>query len=215
MANEALRELELAVDNFKDVIDRLAEIKCISENVKTSADTMQTLQTELAEYSSEIVKAVDKVSSLCDRLLEENRQAAQKVSDELRDTKTTIVDSNESAIDLITKCNDTVIEKTLTSNAQTVKGVAEHVETIRAQVTEYMLSVQKSIDELRLQNTNNSRELRDNISYARETLSGKADGIQTTLNSLVAKNITDRIFIRVGAISAAVAAIASIVGLFI
>ena len=47
MANEALRELQLAVDNFKEVVDRLAEIKIISENVKASAVNMEQLRKEL------------------------------------------------------------------------------------------------------------------------------------------------------------------------
>ena len=226
MANEALRELKLAVDNFKEVVDRLTEIKGISENAKISADTIQQVHKELTEYTSELVKTADKVGTLCAQILEGNKQTSQFVSDKLRDTQKAIVESNseaqkaivesnESAIDLITKCNDTVIEKVLGSNDKTVKNIAEYVEAVRGQVTEYTLSVQKSIDEIRMQNTNNARELRDNISYAKADLAVKLDGIQTSVNSLLAKNKSDHIFIMLGAISAVVAAIASIVGLFI
>jgi hypothetical protein len=43
----------------------------------------------------------------------------------------------------------------------------------------------------------------------------KADGIQTSVNNLLDKNKSDRTFIMIGAISALIAAIASIVGLFL
>ena len=110
---------------------------------------------------------------------------------------------------------DTVIAKVLDSNAQTVKSVSEYVEAVRTQIVEYSLSVQKSLDELRLQNTNNARELRDSISYAKADLAVKADGIQTSVNNLLDKNKSDHTFIMIGAISAVIAAIASIVGLFL
>ena len=215
MANEALRELQLAVDNFKEVVDRLAEIKIISENVKASAVNMEQLRKELTEYTGELTKSADKVETLCAQIIDSNKQTAQLVSDKLADTQKAVLDSNESAIDLITKCNDTVIAKVLDSNAQTVKSVSEYVEAVRTQIVEYSLSVQKSLDELRLQNTNNARELRDSISYAKADLAVKADGIQTSVNNLLDKNKSDHTFIMIGAISAVIAAIASIVGMFL
>ena len=95
MANEALRELQLAVDNFKEVVDRLAEIKIISENVKASAVNMEQLRKELTEYTGELTKSADKVETLCAQIIESNKQTAQLVSDKLADTQKAVLDSNE------------------------------------------------------------------------------------------------------------------------
>lgn len=215
MAGETMRELQLAVDNFTEVVDRLAEIKSISENAKASADNIGQVYKEMTEYTDELVKSVDKMEALCAQIDENNKRLEQFVSDKLSDAQKAILDSNESAISLITMCNDTVIAKVLDSNKRTVSSISDCVETVRTQTAEYSLSVQKSIDELRLQSTNNARELRDNISYAKADLTEKSDNLQASVNSLLVKSKSERIFLTLGAISAAVAAAASIVGLFL
>ena len=215
MAGETMRELQLAVDNFTEVVDRLAEIKSISENAKASADNIGQVYKEMTEYTDELVKSVDKMEALCAQIDENNKRLEQFVSDKLSDAQKAILDSNESAINLITMCNDTVIAKVLDSNKRTVSSISDCVETVRTQTAEYSLSVQKSIDELRLQSTNNARELRDNISYAKADLTVKSDNLQASVNSLLVKSKSERIFLTLGAISAAVAAAASIVGLFL
>ncbi len=215
MAGETMRELQLAVDNFTEVVDGLAEIKSISENAKASADNIGQVYKEMTEYTDELVKSVDKMEALCAQIDENNKRLEQFVSDKLSDAQKAILDSNESAINLITMCNDTVIAKVLDSNKRTVSSISDCVETVRAQTAEYSLSVQKSIDELRLQSTNNARELRDNISYAKADLTVKSDNLQASVNSLLVKSKSERIFLTLGAISAAVAAAASIVGLFL
>ena len=160
MANEALKELQLAVNNFKEVVDGLAEVKNISENVKAFADNIQQTTKELLEYTDELSISADNMEDLCARSIKNNKQTAQLISDTLKD-------------------------------------------------------VQKSIDEIRLQNTNNARELRNNISHAKADLSVKLDGLQTSVDSLLAKSKSDHIFIMIGAVSAAVAAVASIASLFL
>jgi DNA repair ATPase RecN len=215
MANEALKELQLAVYNFKEVVDGLAEVKDISKNVKTSADNFQQACKELTEYTDELAISADRVETLCMQIIENNKQTVQSVSDALSDAQKAILHSNESAAELITKCNDTVITKVLDSNEQTAKNITDCVANIQAQVTEYSMSVQKSLDEIRLQNTNNARELRDNISYVKADLAVKLDRVQTSVSNLLDKNKSDHTFIMLGAISATIAAIASIVGIFL
>jgi hypothetical protein len=248
MPNEVLKDLQIAVGNFKEVVDKLAEIKNISENVKASSDNMQKKSKELTDWAGELAISADKVETLCAQIIENNKQNTQLVSGKLSNVQKAILDSNESAVELITMCNDTVITKiaesneravknisdgneqavknisdsndaviakVLDSNEQTAKNISDCVADIRAQVTEYSLSVQKSLDEIRLQNTNNARELRDNISYAKADLAVKADSIQTSVNNLLTKNKSDRTFIMIGTISAVIAAAASIAGLFL
>lgn len=136
-----VNELNSTINDFRNTVDALSEIKVISEVVqKIQLETVITNE----QLRDNAIKIIDS-------------------SAEIKELSLRMVGTNESLTD-----------------------------SIRI----YNVSVHKSVDELRLQNTNNSREIRERIDASASDIKSHLSNIQNGINNMA--NSIDNNFVRLG-----------------
>ena len=103
-----------------------------------------------------------------------------------------------------------------------LKNETEVIEQLRESVRNYTLSTQSSVDELRISQNRSATEIREAIAEAKKTVKVEIDKVYQNVSELSEKVTAlgekqqkEHTMILVGVILAAVASIASMIGLFI
>jgi ABC-type transporter Mla subunit MlaD len=141
-------ELNSSVDEFKQIVDALSQIKAISA--------------DLGGVSGEVNKALEQMSAKNDSVIDSSERLAAAV-DELKK-------ESESQAEQLVKAageHDRQIEKMLNDHAAAMKKITSVIVQQNKQlcdkVQDYAVSTSGAIDELRIAGSDNAREIRGKI----------------------------------------------------
>ena len=135
--------------------------------------------------------------------------------------KTCVEEAKENNTQNTTAVTNKMLEMT-SEVTGSLKNETEVIEQLRESVRSYTLSTQSSVDELRISQNRSATEIREAIAEAKKTVKVEIDKVYQNVSELSEKVTAlgekqqkEHTMILVGVILAAVASIASIIGLFI
>ena len=196
-------EINGAVQSFQNTVEALKSIETISAKASKQLDSIQSSAASLKTATEEIVGKADSLASQSDLL------------------KTCVEEAKENNTQNTTAVTNKMLEVT-SEVTGSLKNETEVIEQLRESVRSYTLSTQSSVDELRISQNRSATEIREAIAEAKKTVKVEIDKVYQNVSELSEKVTAlgekqqkEHTMILVGVILAAVASIASIIGLFI
>lgn len=214
--------LSEAVEKFKSTVIALSEIEKISEKTKSTAESLMLTKTVISENIGEIIQSANQIESHTVGIVESNRVLKEEVINSMESSKSIILEKSDSSVSQIKEYAYATFDKIQNSNEKLNKDVVLNLDKLSEHVIKYTLDAQKSIDELRIQDINSSREIREKISEINDRLFSKLESLDKSIDSQAKafddyrmKQTKDRKVIIFILIASALAAVASIIGLFL
>lgn len=208
-----LEDLDRSIDTFKETITSLTEIKRIADSISRTVEEIgdeNTAYKATAEKCQEAAERIASEAAQLEKRLAEQKEAYREALDAAASRAETIAGGVNQKIE--------ALSEDVTSCTATVN---ERYEATDKQIQNYTNSALKSIDELRIQGTNNSREIRDKIvetdTRTRTEMDSRfktVEQLTTELAALRAQQKRSQIIGLIGGISAALAAISSFLHFF-
>lgn len=196
-------EINGAVQSFQNTVEALKSIETISTKASEQLDSIQSSAASIKTATEEIVGKADSLASQSDLL------------------KTCVEEAKENNTQNTTAVTNKMLEVT-SEVTGSLKNETEVIEQLRESVRSYTLSTQSSVDELRISQNRSATEIREAIAEAKKTVKVEIDKVYQNVSELSEKVTAlgekqqkEHTMILVGVILAAVASIASIIGLFI
>lgn len=196
-------EINGAVQSFQNTVEALKSIETISAKASKQLDSIQSSAASIKTATEEIVGKADSLASQSDLL------------------KTCVEEAKENNTQNTTAVTNKMLEVT-SEVTGSLKNETEVIEQLRESVRSYTLSTQSSVDELRISQNRSATEIREAIAEAKKTVKVEIDKVYQNVSELSEKVTAlgekqqkEHTMILVGVILAAVASIASIIGLFI
>ena len=196
-------EINGAVQSFQNTVEALKSIEMISAKASEQLDSIQSSAASIKTATEEIVGKADSLASQSDSLKlcvneakESNTQNTAAVTNKMQDMTSEVTGS--------------------------LKNETEVIEQLRESVRNYTLSTQSSVDELRISQNRSATEIREAIAETKKTVKVEIEKVSQNVfelsekvTALKDKQQKEHTMILVGVILAAIASIASIIGLFI
>jgi len=196
-------EINGTVQSFQNTVEALKSIETISAKASEQLDSIQSSAASIKTATEEIVGKADSLASQSDLL------------------KTCVEEAKENNTQNTTAVTNKMLEMT-SEVTGSLKNETEVIEQLRESVRSYTLSTQSSVDELRISQNRSATEIREAIAEAKKTVKVEIDKVYQNVSELSEKVTAlgekqqkEHTMILVGVILAAVASIASIIGLFI
>ena len=196
-------EINGAVQSFQNTVEALMSIETISAKASEQLDSIQLSAATIKTATEKIVGKADSLASQSDLL------------------KSCVEEAKESNSQNTTAVTNKMQEVT-SEVTGSLKVETEVIERLRESVRNYTLSTQGSVDELRISHNRSATEIREAIAETKETVKVKIDKVSQNVfelsekvTALGEKQQKEHTMILVCVILAAVASIASIIGLFI
>ena len=196
-------EINGTVQSFQNTVEALKSIETISTKASEQLDSIQSSAASLKTATEEIVGKADSLASQSDLL------------------KTCVEEAKENNTQNTTAVTNKMQEVTAEVTGS-LKNETEVIEQLRESVRNYTLSTQGSVDELRISQNRSATEIREAIAEAKKTVKVEIDKVYQNVSELSEKVTAlgekqqkEHTMILVGVILAAVASIASMIGLFI
>lgn len=196
-------EINDAVQSFQNTVEALKNIEAVSDLAAEQLDSIRAVTIIIKKASEKISEETESLAFQSDKLglcVEEAKK------------------SNEQ--------NTTAVIKKMHENKEEIDECLRKetiaIERLGDNVRSYTLSTQSSIDEFRITQNRNAIEIRESISEAKKSNKSETDKISQRVSELSEKVIalekdqkTEHALMLVGVILAAIASIASIIGLAI
>ena len=196
-------EINGTVQSFQNTVEALKSIETISTKASEQLDSIQSSAASIKTATEKIVGKADGLASQSDLL------------------KSCVEEAKESNTQNTTAVTNKMQEVTAEVTGS-LKNETEVIEQLRESVRNYTLSTQGSVDELRISQNRSATEIREAIAEAKKTVKVEIDKVYQNVSELSEKVTAlgekqqkEHTMILVGVILAAVASIASMIGLFI
>lgn len=198
-----LDNLDQAVTDFQNTIDALKSIQTISDRVVEAAG-------QIGASGDDIRKDAEKMSELSGRIANDVQRFSEEVSSHVNQVERFFQEYGEA------------VTRTIKNAADCTDALREENEKLERKVQDYMVNTQKSVDEVRITNNNNTRELREKFGIIAEQIKSEVGGRLGLLKDLEAEfeklkeqqRKTERL-VWIGMAGAVIAAISSVLQFFI
>ncbi len=209
-----IKELNGAIDAFKNTVGVLSEISAISKEAQKVSENIRKTSLEVSQNLTKISAKADTISKATVSVIKGSKEAADKVTAELDDLNRKIgayLDSNSEQMKSVSASLISETEKIIFSN-----------ESLGKKLQDYTLSTQKSVDELRIQDATNAREIREKIADMNSSVFYKLDVFEKRIQELSNEVAQVRLqhikchkLVTACLVTSVVTAVAVIVGMFI
>lgn len=233
---EALKEIQSINQKLNDVADKIgaqdATLKADAERLQKAYNqinfALDDLKGSARAYTADIrtifKEQKSDLGALQHELIEASEKSAAAYIERADQMEKTIAGKLQANVDSV-KTSTQNLTTAVKENMDTVKSftetVLEKTESTERAVLDYATSTQKSIDELRMMETNNARETRDKIvetdARARAEMDNRfktVEQLTTELAAMRAQQKKAQIMGAVGGISAILAALSSVLHFF-
>lgn len=197
------KEIDGAVKSFQNTVEALKDIETISAKTAEQLDLIQSSATDIKAATREIVEKADSLASQSDILNSRIKEASA---------------SNTQNTKLIAKN----IQEMTSAVTGDLKKETESIEGLKENVRNYTLSTQGSVDELRISQHRSATEIREAIAETKQIVkdevmivSQNVSALSEKVSALSEKQQKDHTVMIVGSVLAAIAALTSIIALFI
>ena len=198
-----LENLDQAVTDFQNTIDALKSIQTISDRVVEAAGQIGASGTDLR-------KDAEKISELSGKIADDVQRFSEEASSNVRQVERFFQEYGEA------------VTRAIKNIADSTDALREENEKLEKIIQDYMVNTQKSVDEVRITNNNNTRELREKFGIIAEQIKSEVGGRLGLLKDLeaefeklkVQQRKTEKL-VWIGMAGAVIAAISSVVQFFL
>ena len=193
-----LDNLDQAVTDFQKTIDALRSIQTISDRVIDAAG-------QIGASGADIKKDAEKMSELSGKIADEVQRFSGEVNSHVHQVEQFFQEYGET------------VTKAIADTAASTDSLREENEKLEKKVQDYMVNTQKSLDEVRIVNNNNTRELREKLGITVERIRSEVGGrlgllkeLEEELDKVKAQQKKTEKLVWIGVVGAVIAALSSL-----